>query len=288
MSTSKDGGPGAERRDVKEAGTMIVVPEQGYSRRDVATTEKAPTDLVQALTIAAADPRVDVSKVERLYAMLKEMKGLEAEAEFNNAMSRAQEKIQPIVRDRQNPHTKSRYATLAAINDQLVPIYSAEGLAISFDTYKPEYDKDGKEVNPPKAGEIRVIAIVSHRAGHSRKYHLDGQLDIAGKDGTKNKTEIQAMGSTVSYLRRYLACMVFNVATMDDDDDGNGKDGNGKRLDENVYADHLTAIDAAADAAGLLTAFRAAYKAAEEIGDARSIRTFTGKKDARKKVLGIK
>ena len=266
-----------------------VVRDTRAAHQVQAAPAPAPTSLVQALTVAAADPRVDVAKVERLWAMLKEQQAREAEEAFNEAMSRAQAKIEPVVRDRRNDHTKSTYATLAAINDSIVPIYSAEGIAVSFDTYKPEYDKDGKEINPPKDGAVRVIAIVSH-GGHTRKYHLDGALDDVGSQGTKNKTGIQAMGSTVSYLRRYLVCMIFNVSTQDDDD-GEGAKGNGntgKRLDENVYADLLASLDVPTDEASLFKAYRHAYKTAEEAGDTRAIRKFTEKKDQRKKALGIR
>jgi hypothetical protein len=163
-----------------------------------------------------ADPRMDVAKVKELFAMHKEMMDREARGLQRRDGARAGE--HPADReDRRNDHTKSMYATLAAINDEITPIYTAEGLSVSFDTYSPERDKD---LPPLDAGKVRVIA--SARTGrHSRKYHLDGALDDAGKDGTKNKTGIQAMGSTVSYLRRYLVCMIFNVATADDND-GNG------------------------------------------------------------------
>jgi hypothetical protein len=131
-------------------------------------------------------------KVERLFAMHKELMDREAEAAFNDAMARAQANIQPIAKDRRNDHTKSMYATLAAINDEITPIYTAEGLSVSFDTYSTERDKD---LPPLDAGKVRVIGFCSHKGGHTRKYHLDGALDDAGKDGTKNKTGIQAMGS---------------------------------------------------------------------------------------------
>src|SRR5258706_16231824 len=102
---------------------VIVVPEKPYSSRGaqppVPTIQ--PTNLMQALAVAAADPRMDVQKVERLYAMHKEMMATAAEQAFNDAMSRAQANIVPIATNRRNDHTKSRYATLAAINEALVP-----------------------------------------------------------------------------------------------------------------------------------------------------------------------
>ena len=81
----------------------------------------------------------------------------------------------------------------------------------------------------------------------------------------------------------------MTVTTLDkqgDDTDGNG--GDDKRLDDGVTADHLSAIDAAADTDGLKNAYTAAYKAADAVGDKGAIRLFIQHKDARKKALGIK
>lgn len=265
----------------KEQQGAIVVPDQPYSKREAQLPAQAqPANLMQALAAAAADPRMDVDKVERLFAMHKELIDREAAQAFNDAMAHAQANVEPIAKDRRNDHTKSMYATLAAINDEITPIYAAEGLAVSFDTYSPERDKD---LPPLEKGWVRVIAIVSHRGGHSKRHHLDGPLDDAGKDGTKNKTGIQAMGSTVSYLRRYLVCMIFNVATADDND-GNGA-GSGTRMDEQKVADHMAAMDAAADDAGLMKAFGVAWNAAEDLKDKASQQRLIAHRDARRKAL---
>jgi len=37
---------------------------------------------------------------------------------------------------------------------------------------------------------------------------------------------VQGTGSSVSYLRRYLTCMIFNVATRDDSDGNRARPGN--------------------------------------------------------------
>jgi hypothetical protein len=39
-----------------------------------------------------------------------------------------------------------------------------------------------------------------------------------------NKTQVHALGSTSSYARRYLVCMIFNVTTEDDNDGNRRKD----------------------------------------------------------------
>ena len=261
----------------------LIVETGPYSKRDeaaVPTTQ--PTNLMQALALAAADPRMDVDKVERLFAMHKELQDREAAQAFADAMARAQSNIVPIAKDRRNDHTKSMYATLAAITDEVTPIVTAEGLAVSYDTFNPERDKDLPAL---EKGWVRVIAIVSHRGGHRQRHHLDAPLDNAGKDGTVNKTGIQAVGSTTTYLRRYLFCMIFNVATSDDKD---GNDEGGTRMDESKLADHLAAIETADDEVSLLKLFGAAWNQAEDVKDKSAQQRLIQHRDARRKVLRAK
>lgn len=197
------------------------------------------TSLLQALTQAASSPRVNIEKLERLFAMHQQMVAKEAEAAFNAAMARAQARIVPVATNAENSHTRSRYAKLEAINRQIVPIYTAEGLSISFDSG-----------DSPKDGWQRTIATVSHAQGHSRQYHLDLPPDAEGIKGTSNKTSVQAAGSTNMYARRYLTNMIFNISTFDDND-GN------RRKEQIPDAEGKKALEAC----GSMAALQAAWKA---------------------------
>lgn len=232
------------------------------------------TTLIRALARAAADPKVDVAKMKDLFQMHKELLAINAEADFNDAMARAEAKMTIIVRDAENTHTNSTYATLAAINEKIVPIYTAEGLSISFDT--------GKADNP---AEQRTLARVSHSSGHSRDYHIDLPKDDVGAKGTTNKTPVHATGSTNMYGRRYLVCMIFNLATRAMDKDGNTPTGN--ELAESVIADYLSAIDAASDRQSLMKAYGPAYNAAAKAKDKASMKKFINAKDVKKAALGV-
>lgn len=200
------------------------------------------TSLLQAITSAASNPSTDIEKMERLFAMHQKMLAAEAESAFNAAMARAQSQVKPVAAKAYNSHTKSNYAKLSAINDEIVPLYTAEGLSVSFNT----------EAHPDK-GWLRTVAIVSHLQGHTRPYVLDLPLDDAGAQGTKNKTGVQATGSTSAYARRYLVCMIFNVSTFDD------KDGNRETDETKVVPDPegKKALEAAGSIAALQTAWKA-------------------------------
>jgi len=193
--------PRAPRRAADPAAQPLAVVE---AKPDAGT-------LLRAIAQVAANPAVDIAKMERLIAMQQKIVAQDAEAAFNAAMARAQAQIAPVATNAFNDQTSSRYAKLSQINKAIMPVYTAEGLSVSFDTE-----------DCPVKDHMRTVAIVSHAAGHSRRYHLDMPFDAAGIRGSTNKTMVHATGSTASYSRRYLLCMIFNVATEDDNDGNNG------------------------------------------------------------------
>jgi hypothetical protein len=122
-------------------------------------------------------------------------------------MTRVQSKLPTIARDANNDQTRSKYSRHETISKAIKPIYTAEGFALSF-----------SEEDSPKEDHIRIVGILRHSAGYSERHHLDVPLDISGLKGNTNKTKTHATGSTYSYGRRYLTCMIFDVATGDDND----------------------------------------------------------------------
>lgn len=158
---------------------------------------------------AAADPSCDVDKMQALLNMQERIMAKQAEMEFHSAMCAAQEEMQPIVRDAQNDHNKARYARLETIDKKIRPVYTRHGFSLSFNS---EAEGDS----------ITVTCSVLHRSGHAKQYSLQGGIDAVGSQGKANKTAIQAVGSSVSYLRRYLTVMIFNLALTNDQDDDDG------------------------------------------------------------------
>lgn len=165
--------------------------------------------LLNIIAQAARDPATDVAKFEALFRLQREIIGDQQAAAFKRAMSAVQAEMGPVVRDAKNDQTHSRYARLETIDAMLRPIYSKHGFGLSFNS------------TPLEAGNIRVECEVSHDGGHSKTYCLEAALDTMGAQGKVNKTPLHALGSSVSYLRRYLTTMIFNVTLTNEDDDGN-------------------------------------------------------------------
>lgn len=187
-----------------------------HETRQVAVEPPAPLPasetaaIFQIIERAARDHTVDIDKMKELMAMHNAMRAQAAELEFDRAMASAQEEMQPVRADANNPQTKSKYASYAALDAAIRPIYTKHGFSVSFDT------ADGA----PESC-VRIVAKVAHSGGHRERPHLDMPADGKGAKGGDVMTKTHATGAAVQYGRRYLLGMIFNLA-VSKDDDGNG------------------------------------------------------------------
>ena len=177
--------------------------------RELAPVTDQNAALLQVIARAASDPAVDIDKMERLLAMQERVMERNAEAAFNEAMRASQGDMRQVATDANNPQTRSRYATYAAIDAALRPIYTRHGFSISYGT------ADAPE------GYVRVLAYVSHVGGHTRRYEAAMPADGKGAKGGDVMTKTHAFGAATSYGMRYLLKMIFNVAIGEYDLDGN-------------------------------------------------------------------
>lgn len=185
--------------------------------------------ILQVIQRAAADPRCDIEKMERLMAMKERMDAKQAEADFNAALSRVQARMGRVQADAENKQTRSNYATYGQLDKAVRPIYTAEGLSLSF----------GTEAAPE--GFVGMVCYVSHSAGHTREYRAVVPSDGKGAKGGDVMTKTHAFGSGTSYGMRYLLKMIFNIAIGEEDDDGNAA--SGADLRDAAMADLLKRVD---------------------------------------------
>lgn len=168
-----------------------------------------PSAIMGLIERAARDESIDIEKMERLMRMHDSMCAKQAEVAFNMAMNAVQARMRRISADAQNNQTRSSYATYGKLDAALRPIYTDEGISLSFDT--------------EAAGEglVGIVCYVSHIGGHTRTYRAAVPSDGKGAKGGDVMTKTHAFGSGASYGMRYLLKMIFNVAIGEEDDDGN-------------------------------------------------------------------
>lgn len=262
------------KKRAKTPGRAVVVREEPKIPA-VTAPVGSPAYLIQSIAAAAANPAVDVAKMKELYAMHADMKSKQAEIEFNDALAGVQSKINVVVATHINDHTKSKFAKLADVDRHVRPLYTAAGFSLSFGTGTPVRQDD-----------IRITAKLSHKGGHSRDEFLDLPRDESGAQGSKNKTGVQGAGSTTTYGRRYLTCMIFNIP-IDDDKDGNGGGGSSKALSDERVDELSKLIKGSKDATEIRMNYGKAFNEADDVGDKSAKTIFKNVKDARKKELGI-
>jgi len=123
------------------------------------------------------------------------------------AFSKAQAEIGKVKTDTTNPQFRSLYASLEAVQDAAFPILRANGLVTVQGAYSTVDDQSRILVT----GTLALWHIESGQ-------HIDMQLTMIPKDSGP-----QAIGSVVSYLRRYLLVTTLGLGTTDDDGEAASK-----------------------------------------------------------------
>jgi hypothetical protein len=210
-----------------------------------------------------------IDVIKELVALKNQEEDRASQKAFDEAMQKAQAKMRRIGVDATNPQTHSKYATYAKLDATIRPIYTENGLALSFDTG-----------DSPNADTIRLLCYVSH-PGYTRTYKLDMPADGKGAKGGDVMTKTHATGAALTYGKRYLLNMIFNLAVGETDDDGNVAE----PMADQMFIEYLEPMENAATLPELQKAFTAAYKAAEKLGDKSGMAQFIKAKDKRKKEL---
>ena len=166
----------------------------------------------------ALDPCADVEKLKGVIAMYERLKAKEAELAYNSAKGRILRKLArtKIVKNRSalyqiekgkpSKGTSFKYAPLEEIDKHLRPLLVEEDMDLS---YSDEPREDGG-------------ILIRGRLKHLPSGHFEDSFMPAPLDTTGGKSDVQAVGSTNSFLRRYIACNIFNIVVAEDNDDGAG------------------------------------------------------------------
>lgn len=161
------------------------------------------SSMIEVISKAASNPEVDIHKMEKLLDMQERIMNKQSEMQFNSAVAQMQNDI-PVISEngeiKVNGVVRSKYATFDDILKASKPVMKEHGLAVTFKVDTSE-------------GFVKVVGILMHVSGHREETTMTLPFDNSG-----SKNNVQAMGSSISYGKRYVICAMLNIATGDDND----------------------------------------------------------------------
>ena len=180
----------------------------------------SPSTVMTLIERVARDQSPAVEKLECLAAMYERLKAKEAELAFNAAKGRILKKLagikivknRPVLPESDNGKSQKgvseafKYAPLEEIDKHLRPLLAEEEMDLSYSD------------EPCDGGGI----LIRGRLKHLPSGHYEDSFMPAPPDTSGGKSNAQAVGSTNSFLRRYVVCNIFNIVVVGDDDDGTG------------------------------------------------------------------
>jgi hypothetical protein len=178
-----------------------------------AVTESA--SILAMLERVSQNPNVNVDTMKAMLDMWERIQNKNAEVAFNRDFAAMSLDMPRIQRDGsvsyENKKTGQmeeafKFALYEDIDKVIRPILERHGFSLSFTTSERQ------------GGGLTVNGILAHREGHSRTTSLPLALDTSG-----GKNNLQAMGSSSSYGRRYAACILLNIITVEEDDNGSAE-----------------------------------------------------------------
>ena len=113
------------------------------------------------------------------------------------ALAKAQHKMHGAIKDSKNPHFNSKYADLASIVDAAREPLATNGLCVIQNAGRPE------------SGLVSMTTLLLHSSG---EWIESDPLVVQAKDAGP-----QAVGSCLTYLRRYQLAAMVGIAPEDDD-----------------------------------------------------------------------
>jgi len=163
------------------------------------------TGLARMIEQVCMNPEMDVNKLEKMLDMQERVLDKQAEQQFQSDMAEMQAALPVIERNgviAVNNQVRSKFAKFEDINRAVLPVMQKYGFSITFETQQAQ-------------GFVNVIGVLRHKSGHRESTQLHIPLDTSG-----SKNAVQAVGSSVSYGKRYVLSALLNITTSDDDDDG--------------------------------------------------------------------
>ncbi len=181
----------------------LLVTSETTEGRELANTNNGILAVIERVVL---DPNADMDKLEKMLDMQERVMARDAKIAYNSSMAMLQSQLPEISKEGEiavNGNVRSKYARYEDIMKAIKPLLSTHGISISFRANFSENMLD-------------ITGVISHQEGHSEETTMRLPFDSSG-----SKNTVQAIGSSVSYGKRYVLCMLLNISTGGEDDDGN-------------------------------------------------------------------
>lgn len=168
-----------------------------------------PRTIHEVFVEMALNPDIDPARIAALMELQIKAEERNAEKEFNAAFARLQPRMPRILKRgtiEMGSKGSMKFARYEDLDTAIRHLYVAEGFSLSF-------------VSEPTDKGIVLVAVLAHGAGHSKTSRLQLPADTGA-----GRNSLQALGSSLSYAKRYLTCDIFNIITIGQDDDGTAGD----------------------------------------------------------------
>lgn len=196
----------------------------------IEATNVTPVQVPQPMQMIDNAVRAGASMdtLEKLFALQERYEANEARKQYVAALAAFKAQGLRVHKDRTVSQGAGRptykHATLSNIIETIAPALADHGLSATWSTSQEPHG-------------ITVTCILRHAAGHMESVSLTGQPDAG-----PGRNNIQAIGSTITYLQRYTLLAITGVAASDQDDDAIGSGDRGQQYITDEQCDEISAL----------------------------------------------
>jgi len=209
--------------------TEIVVENEKQPKKVVKSSTNATLSNVEQKNVSkeansydilmrAIELNVDLDAFEKLVNLVEKVQIDKAKREFYEALSNFQGEVPPIKKlsraDMGYGKPKYNYAEFGEIVTTIQEPLKKHGLSYHFEIgIEPTIIK-GEKGEDIIVEFVAVTCTVAHKSGYEKTTTMSVQ-----KDAGAGKSNVQAVGSTITYLKRYTLLALLGIGTADPDDD---------------------------------------------------------------------
>lgn len=168
-----------------------------------------PDPILSMIERVCSNPDFDVSKMEKLIALRDADRNAAAKQTFFESFALMQPELPIIPKSKKVKYenlkgdvTEYNFADLAQIDKCLKPVLKEYGFGYTHSASKTDN------------GQTKIVTTLFHSQGHTISTEREAAADTSG-----GKNNIQGVGSTSSYLKRYNILDLLGISTEDEDND---------------------------------------------------------------------